>query len=61
MNSIALAKIGWHYYLGATPPSLALRQPAHHLLSKVYTVILVITGILMYFIIVETRGYTLEE
>ncbi|KAL8292747.1 hypothetical protein RQP46_001359 [Phenoliferia psychrophenolica] len=41
-NSVALAKIGWHYYL-------------------VYTGILVVTGILMWLIIVETRGYTLEE
>ncbi|KAL8284065.1 hypothetical protein RQP46_005178 [Phenoliferia psychrophenolica] len=41
-NSVALAKIGWHYYL-------------------VYTGTLVITGTLLYFLIVETRGYTLEE
>ncbi|KAI5476526.1 general substrate transporter [Pseudohyphozyma bogoriensis] len=41
-NSVALAKIGWKYYL-------------------VYTGTLTVTGIAMYFLIVETRGYTLEE
>lgn len=41
-NPVALAEIGWKYFL-------------------VYTATLVVTGVLMYFLIVETRGYTLEE
>jgi SP family sugar:H+ symporter-like MFS transporter len=41
-NSVALAQIGWKYYL-------------------VYTGTLLVTGTLMYFLIVETKGYTLEE
>ncbi|KAH9938968.1 general substrate transporter [Epithele typhae] len=41
-NSIAMAAIGWKWYL-------------------FYTAMLIVTGVLLYFVIVETRGYTLEE